>query len=92
MIQVSDRITIDGFDNKQEIDKWLKEQFDNIPNSELIKHFKWFLMQVENDNKNDTYNKWHLDALEKYSKKVLERKLMATENIAKFIAQACGCL
>lgn len=76
----------------QETQEWLKEQFNNIPNSELIKHFKWFLMQVENDNKNNTYNQQHLDSLSKYSIKVVERKVMTIENAAKFIAQACGCL
>lgn len=75
-----------------ETQKWLKEQFDNIPNTELIKHFKWFLMQVENDVKENTYNQKHIDALDKYSMKVIERKLMSKENIIKFIGQACECL
>lgn len=92
MIKVSDRITVDGFESKQEFDKWLKEQFDNIPNSELLKGFKWFLMQTEEDAKNNTYNQVHIDSLDKYSMKMIERKLMSVENITKFIRQACGCL
>lgn len=75
-----------------ETQKWLKEQFDNIPNSELVKHFKWFLMQVEDDVKENKYNQNHINALDKYSIKMIERKLMSVENITKFIGQACGCL
>lgn len=77
---------------EQETQEWLKEQFDNIPNSELLKHFKWFLMKLEEDAKNNTYNQNHINALDKYSMKMIERKLMSVENIAKFIRQACGCL
>ncbi len=92
MIQVSDRMYVDGFESKQEYEKWLKEQFDNIPNSELVKHFKWFLMQIENDVKENKYNQNHVNALDKYSMKMIERKLMSIENVTKFIRQACGCL
>jgi hypothetical protein len=91
-MQVLNRITIDEFNNKQELDKWLKEQFDSIPNSELLKGFKWFLMKIEEDVKNNTYNQTHVDSLDKYSMKMIERKLMSIENITKFIRQACGCL
>lgn len=92
MIKVSNRISIDGINNKQELDKWLKEQFDNISNSELLKGFKWFLMKIEEDVKNNTYNQTHIETLDKYSIKMMERKLMSVENITKFIRQACGCL
>lgn len=92
MIKVSNRISIDGFNNKQQLDKWLKEQFDKIPNSEILKYFKWFLMKLEEDAKNNIYNQSHIDNLDKYSMKMIERKLMSNENITKFIRQACGCL
>lgn len=92
MIEISKNITVEGFENKQEFDKWLKEQSDNIPNTELVKHFKWSLMQVEGDVKQNIYNQNHLNSLDKYSMKMIERKLMSIENITKFIRQACGCL
>ena len=76
----------------KETQEWLKEQFDNIPNSELLKHFKWFLMKLEEDVKDNIYNQNHINALDKYSMKMIERKLMSVENITKFIRQACGCL
>ena len=92
MIQISERMYVEGFDSRQEYEKWCKEQFDNIPNKELIKHFKWFLMQIENDVKENKYNQNHANSLDRYAMKIIERKLMTTENVAKFIRQACGCL
>lgn len=68
--------------------EWLKKQFDDIPNSELLKHFKWFLIQLENDAKDNKYNQFHINAIDKYSLKMIERKLMSEENIIQFMRQA----
>lgn len=49
-------------------------------------------MQLESDAKDNTCNQTHIETLDKYSMKMIERKLMSSENITKFIRQACGCL
>ena len=88
MIKISDRITIDGFNNQNEFEKWLDEQFDNIPNSELLRHFKWFLMKLEEDSKENINNKQHCDAVDKYAVKVIERQIMKEAMVIKFISDA----
>ncbi len=88
MIKVSERITIEGFDTKEEFEKWLKEQEDIEPNENVLKMFKWFLKKIEKADKNKSANLKDCDSLEKYANKVIARKLMSRENVIKYIAQA----
>lgn len=88
MIKVSERITIEGFDTKEEFEKWLKEQEDIEQNENVLKMFKWFLKKIEKADKNKSANLKDCDSLEKYANKVIARKLMSRENVIKYIAQA----
>ena len=88
MIEISKNISVDGFDTKEEFDKWLKEQEDIEPNENVLKMFKWFLKKIEKADKNKSANLKDCDSLEKYANKVIARKLMSRENVIKYIAQA----
>lgn len=85
MIQVNKWISVDGFENQQDFETWLKQ---DEPNEIVLKMFKWFLMKLEEDVKANTYNKKHCDAIDEYSKKMIDRKIMKEEDVIKFLCQA----
>ncbi len=72
----------------KEFNDWLKEQEKIEPNENVLKTFRYFLMQLEEDVKNDTYNKTHCDAIDKYAMKVINRKIMNEEKVIEFVRQA----
>ena len=88
MIEISKNISVDGFDTKEEFDKWLDEQEKNETNENVLKTFKWFLMKIEKTDKNKPANIRDCNALEKYANKVIKRKLMSENSVIKYIAQA----
>ena len=88
MIEISKNISVDGFDTKEELSKWLEEQEKNEPNENVLKTFKWFLMKIEKADKNKKANYKDCDALEKYANKVIKRKLMSEKSVIKYIVQA----
>lgn len=88
MVQISKNISIEGFDTKEELDEWLKEQEKKEPNENVLKMFKWFLIKIENANKNEKANFRDCDNLDLYANKVIERKLMTIDNVIKYIGQA----
>lgn len=88
MIEISKNISVDGFDTKEEFDEWLKEQEQNEPNENVLKTFKWLLMEVEKADKNKPANLKLCNALDKYANKVIQRKLMNIDNVCKYVKQA----
>lgn len=86
MIQISKNVTVDGFETKEEFDKWLKEQKES--NKDILKIFKRSLMQLEEDAENQIYNKEHWDRVSRYAVKVIEKKIMSEENVIKFIQES----
>ena len=76
------------FEKQQDLESWLKEQEDTEPNESVLKTFKWFLMKLEDDVRNNTYNKKNCDAIDKYSIKMINRKIMTEKNVIKFLCQA----
>lgn len=88
MIKINERISVDGFDSREEFNQWLRQQERNEPNSNVLKTFKYFLIQLEEDTKNNIYDKQHCDAVDKYAAKVIQRKLMSEENVIKYIREA----
>lgn len=88
MIKISENITMEGFNTKEEFEQWLVEQEKIEPNENVLKTFKWFLMKIEKADKNKSANLKDCDALEKYANKVIERKLMSKDNVIKYIVQA----
>ena len=86
MIQISKNVTVDGFETKEEFEKWLKEQRES--NKDTLKIFKWYLMQLEKDTENQIYNKEHWDSVDKYAKRVIDKKIMSEESVMKFIEQS----
>lgn len=87
MVKITNRISVDGFDTKEEFNEWLNEQEEKQPNESVMKMFKWFLMKVEKADKNKEPNYEDVAALEKYAKKVIERKLMSEDNVIKYLIQ-----
>lgn len=88
MVEISDKLSVDGFENKEEFDKWLKEQEEKEPNENVLKTFKWFLIQVEQADKSKPANIQDFNSLDKYAAKVIDRKLMTADKVMKYIAQA----
>lgn len=88
MIKISENIMMEGFDTKEELEKWIKEQEEIEPNESVLKTFKWFLMKVENADKNKKASLRDCESLEKYANKVIERNLMSKDNVIKYIVQA----
>lgn len=88
MVKISENITMEGFDTREEFDEWIKEQERIEPNENVLKTFKWFLMKVEKADKNKEASIRDCEALEKYANKVIERKLMSKDNVIKYIGQA----
>lgn len=88
MVQISKNVSIEGFDTKEEFDKWLEEQNKNEPNENVLKTFKWFLIKIEKADKNKKANYKDCNILEEYSNKVIDRKLMSKNSVVKYIVQA----
>lgn len=88
MIEISKNMTIEGLNDKKEFREWLKEQERIEPNENVLKSFKYFLMQLEEDARNNTYNENHCKAIDKYAVKVIQRGLMREDNVIKFVRQA----
>ena len=88
MIQINDWISVEGFENKQDFESWLREQEEIEPNESVLKTFKWFLMKLEEDVKNNVYNQTHCDAIDKYAMKMIKRRLMKEDDVIKFIREA----
>lgn len=90
MVKISQNISVEGFEDKEEFNKWLKEQEEIEPNENILKSFKYFLMQLEEDAKNNIYNENHCNAIDKYANKMIIRKIMSEESVISFIRQAQG--
>lgn len=88
MIKISENVTMEGFDTREELDEWIREQEKIEPNESVLKTFKWFLMKVEKADKNKKASIRDCEALEKYANKVIERNLMSKDNVIKYIVQA----
>lgn len=88
MVQISKNVSIEGFDTKEEFDKWLEEQNKNEPNENVLKTFKWFLIKIEKADKNKKANYKDCNILEEYANKVIDRKLMSKNSVVKYIVQA----
>ena len=88
MVQISKNVSIEGFDTKEEFDKWLEEQNKNEPNENVLKTFKWFLIKIEKADKNKKANYKDCNILEEYANKVIDRKLMSENSVVKYIVQA----
>lgn len=88
MLKISNNISVDGFDTKEEFNKWLEEQEQQGPNESVLKTFRWFLIKIEKADKNKVANMKDCEALEKYANKVIDRKLMSIDNVLKYIGQA----
>lgn len=88
MIEISKKISIEGFETKKEFEKWLTDQEKLEPNASVLKTFKWFLMKIEQADKNKVANIKECDALEKYANKVIERKLMSQDKVIEYVRQA----
>ena len=78
--------------NNKEFNDWLKEQERIEPNENVLKTFKYFLMQLEEDVKNNTYNETHCDAIDKYAVKVIDRNIMSEDKVIKFVMEAQNLL
>lgn len=90
MVEISKNISVEGFENKEKFNKWLKEQEEIEPNENILKSFKYFLIQLEEDAKKNVYNENHCNAIDKYASKMIARKIMSEENVINFIRQAQG--
>ena len=87
MIQISKNISVDGFENRQHFEKWLKEQ-ETMPKSVILKMFKWFLMRLEENVKENKYNQGVMDGVDKYAVKVIKNNIMSEEDVIKYIQEA----
>lgn len=92
MIEISKKITVEGFENKEEFEKWLKEQEKIETNENVLKLLKWNLMELENNMEKHIYNKTHWDRVDKYAVKMINRKLMSEDKIIEFIKEATSSI
>lgn len=92
MIEISKNITVEGFENKEEFEKWLKEQEETESNEIILKIFKWSLKELEDNMNNYIYNKSDWDRVDKYAVKMINRKLMSEDKIIKFIKEAISSI
>lgn len=79
-------------EENERLKSWLKEQEENEPNENVLKTFKWFLMKLEEDVRNNTYNKAHCDVIDKYAMKMVKRKLMKEADVIEYVCQAQNIL
>lgn len=87
-MQISKNMWIEGIENQQQLQEWLEQQDKNMPNEIILKNFKWFLMQLEEDVKNNTYNGQHCNVIDKYAIKVIDKKIMKEDMVIRFIREA----
>lgn len=88
MIEISKNITLEGFKNKEEFEKWLKEQERTEPNEIVLKIFKRSLKELEENTNKYIYNKSDWERVDKYAEKMIKRKLMREDKIIEFIKEA----
>lgn len=88
MIQISKNISVEGFENQQTFDDWLKMQDKQMPNSVILKMFKWFLMRLEENAKENKFDKKVMDGIDKYAIRVIKNKIMSEEDVFKYIQEA----
>lgn len=88
MIQISKNISVEGFENQQTFDDWLKTQDKQMPNSVILKMFKWFLMRLEENVKENKFDKKVMDGIDKYAIRVIKNKIMSEEDVLKYIQEA----
>ena len=88
MIQISKNISVEGFENQQTFDDWLKTQDKQMPNSVILKMFKWFLMRLEDNVKENKFDKKVMDGIDKYAIRVIKNKIMSEEDVFKYIQEA----
>ena len=88
MIQISKNISVEGFENQQTFDDWLKTQDKQMPNSVILKMFKWFLMRLEENVKENKFDKKVMDGIDKYAIRVIKNKIMSEEDVFKYIQEA----
>lgn len=90
MLQISKNISISGFENQQHFENWLRDQDETMPESVILKMFKWFLMRLEENASENKYNQGVMDGIDKYSLKVINNKIMKEEDVIKYIRLAIG--
>lgn len=92
MIEISKNIIVEGFENKEEFEQWLKEQEKQEPNEIVLKIFKWSLKELEENTSNYIYNKTDWDRVSKYAVKMINRKIMSEDKIIEFIREATSSI
>lgn len=92
MIEISKNITVEGFEDKEEFEKWLKEQEETESNEIILKIFKWSLKELEDNMNNYIYNKSDWDRVDKYAVKMINRKLMSEDKVIEFIKEATSSI
>lgn len=90
MLQISNNISINGFENQQTFDNWLKQQDKQMPKEVILKMFKWFLMRLEDNARENKINDNVIDGVDKYAIKVIKNKIMKEEDVIKYIRLAIG--
>lgn len=88
MLQISKNMSVSGFESRQEFDNWLEEQDNNMPKSVMLKMFKWFLMILEDNVKENKFDKKVMDGIDKYAIRVIKNKIMSEEDVLKYIQEA----
>lgn len=88
MLQISKNISVSGFENQQQFEKWIKNQNETMPKSVMLKMFKWFLMRLEDNVKENKFNKNVIDAVDKYAIKIIQNKIMKEDDVIKYISLA----
>lgn len=90
MLQISNNISINGFENQQTFDNWLKQQDKQMPKEVILKMFKWFLMRLEDNTKENKVDNNVIEGIDRYSVKVIENKIMKENDVIKYIRLAMG--
>lgn len=88
MLQISKNMSVSGFESRQEFDNWLEKQDKNMPKSVMLKMFKWFLMRLEDNAKENKFDKKVMDGIDKYAIRVIKNKIMSEEDVLKYIQEA----
>ena len=90
MLKISKNISVEGFENQQTFDDWLKTQDKQMPNSVILKMFKWFLMRLEENVKENKLDKKVMDSVDKYAVRVIQNKIMKEDDVIKYLSLAMG--
>ena len=88
MLQISKNMSVSGFESRQEFDNWIEKQDNNMPKSVMLKMFKWFLMRLEDNAKENKFDKKVMDGIDKYAIRVIKNKIMSEEDVFKYIQEA----